>query len=444
MDPGSQDSSTQPHSSTQPPSGIDRRTFLSASGGALAAAAIGTTALDALPSMVHNSSDETIRVGLVGCGGRGTGAATNALNVEPRVKIVALGDLFADRLESSHKDLLDGDHADRVDVPEEMRFSGWDNFEKVIDNCDVVILATTPHFRPEQIEKAVAAGKHIFAEKPIATDAPGVARVRQAARIADQKGLTLVSGLCYRYQDSKQQTIDRIHDGSIGDIVTLQCTYNTGGLWHRGRKDEWSEMEYQIRNWYYFNWLSGDHITEQSIHSIDKMMWVMKDTPPAKCTASGGRACRTDEKWGDIYDHFNCVFEWDNGTKLFHSCRQWSGADGDVSDYVFGTRGTAAIQRHRVDGEVNWRFDGSPNDMYDAEWIELFRSVKGERDRINNGEYMCNSTLAAILGRTAAYTGKTITWDEMVKSELDLSPPAYEFGPAPVVEIARPGTTKFS
>jgi len=424
--------------------GIDRRVFLASSGGALAAAALGSTALGAFPSMIHNSVDDTIRVGLVGCGGRGTGAAVNALNVEPRVKLVAMGDIFADRVESSYKNLLDGDHADRVDVPEEMRFSGWDNFEKVIENCDVVILASTPHFRPEQIEKAVDAGKHIFAEKPIATDGPGVARVRAAAKKAEEKGLTLVSGLCYRYQDAKQETIARIHDGSIGDIVNLECTYNTGGLWYRGKKEEWSEMEYQIRNWYYYNWLSGDHITEQSIHSIDKIMWAMKDEPPLKCSASGGRACRTDEKWGDIYDHFNCVFEWENGTKLFHSCRQWPDTDGNVSDYVYGTRGTAAIQRHQVSGEVNWKFSGSPNDMYDAEWVELFRSVKGERDRINNGEYMCNSTLAAILGRTAAYTGKTITWNEMVESELDLSPATYEFGAGPLVEVARPGTTKFS
>ncbi|MEE2889942.1 MAG: Gfo/Idh/MocA family oxidoreductase [Planctomycetota bacterium] len=430
-------------SSSDHPSGIDRRVFLSASGGALAAAALGSTSLHALPAGFHNGVDDTIRVGLVGCGGRGTGAAVNALNVEPRAKLVAMGDIFGDRVDSSHKNLLDGDHADRIDVPEERRFSGWDAFEQVTDCCDVVILASTPHFRPQQIEKAIAAGKHIFAEKPIATDPVGVARVREACRQADAKGLTIVSGLCYRYQDAKQDTIARVHDGSIGDIVSLQCTYNTGGLWYRGRKDEWSEMEYQIRNWYYYTWLSGDHIAEQSIHSIDKMMWAMKDVPPVKCSASGGRICRTEEKWGDIYDHFNTVFEWEDGVKLFHSCRQWPGADGDVSDYVYGTRGTAAIQRHRIDGEVNWSFDGSANDMYDAEWVELFRSVKGERERINNGEYMCDSTLASILGRTCAYTGKTITWDEIKNSELNLAPAAYAFGPAPEVVVPRPGTTKF-
>ena len=202
--------------SSNRPSSIDRRVFLSASGGALAAAALGSTSLHAFPSSFHNSVDDTIRVGLVGCGGRGTGAVTNALNVEPRAKLVAMGDIFGDRVDSSHKNLLDEDNADRIDVPEERRFAGWDAFEKVTDCCDVVILASTPHFRPQQIEKAVAAGKHIFAEKPIATDAPGVARVREACRQADEKGLTVVSGLCYRYQDAKQETIARIHDGSMG------------------------------------------------------------------------------------------------------------------------------------------------------------------------------------------------------------------------------------
>jgi len=323
-------------SETETKSQLDRRTFIGATGGLLAAMASGSITVQAASKGVHNSVDDVIRVGLVGCGGRGTGAATNALNVEPRVRIVAMGDLFIDRVESSHQNLLDGEHADRIQVTDEMKFSGFDNYEKVIQNCDVVILASTPHFRPQQIEKAVELGVHVFAEKPIATDAMGVARVRAACEKAKEKDLTVVSGLCYRYQKSKQETIDRIHDGSIGDIVNLQCTYNTGELWYNGRKDAWSDMEYQIRNWYYYNWLSGDHITEQSIHSIDKIMWVMKDVPPAKCTASGGRSRRTEEKWGDIYDHFNCVFEWENGEKLFHSCRQWSGADGNVSDFVFG------------------------------------------------------------------------------------------------------------
>ena len=438
------------HSGNAPESDVNRRNFMGvATGGLLAAMTSGAMtsgSVQAALTGVHNSMDDTIRVGLVGCGGRGTGAATNALNMEPRVKIVAMGDLFMDRVTNSHQSLLDGEHAERIAVTDEMKFSGFDAYEKVIQNCDVVILATTPHFRPQQIEKAVDAGVHIFAEKPVATDAPGVARVRAACEKAREKGLTVVSGLCYRYQKSKQETIDRIHDGSVGDIVNLECTYNTGELWYNGRKDDWTDMEYQIRNWYYYNWLSGDHIAEQSIHSLDKIMWAMKDVPPVKCTASGGRARRTEEKWGDIWDHFNCVFEWESGVKLYSSCRQWSGADGKFSDYVYGTRGTAAIQAHKIDGEVSWRYKGSGEDldMYDSEWNELFRSLKGERDLINDGEYMCNSTLLAILGRTAAYTGKTLTWDQMKDSTMDLSPSVYEFGSAPLVEIPKPGTTKFS
>ncbi len=436
------------HSDENSAQELDRRTFMGTTGGLLAALASGGLAANSVQAHatgVHNSVDDVIRVGLVGCGGRGTGAATNALNVEPRARIVAMGDLFMDRVENSRQNLLDGDHGDRIQVSEEMMFSGFDNYEKVIQNCDVVILASTPHFRPQQIEKAVEEGVHVFAEKPIATDAIGVAKVRAACEKAKEKNLTVVSGLCYRYQKSKQETIDRIHDGSIGDIINLQCTYNTGELWYNGRKDDWTDMEYQIRNWYYYNWLSGDHITEQSIHSIDKIMWAMKDVPPKKCTASGGRSRRTEEKWGDIYDHFNCVFEWETGEKLFHSCRQWSGADGNVSDFVYGTRGTAAIQANKISGEVNWRYKGSGEDldMYDAEWAELFKSFKGERPLINDGEYMCNSTLVSIMGRMSAYTGKSLTWDQVSGSQLDLCPPSYEFGAAPEVVIPKPGSTEF-
>lgn len=418
---------------------IDRRQFLHASGGVLAAATLSTASS---PIFAHITGDDIIRVGLVGCGGRGTGAATNALTVEPRAQLVALGDLFQDQVDKSHRNLTDDETiASQVNVDEEHRFSGWDSYRKVIDSCDVVIFATTPHFRPMQIEAAVEAGKHIFAEKPVGVDAMHVERVRKACKTADEKGLTVVSGLCYRYQDAKQQTIERIRDGAIGDIVSLQCSYNTGGLWHRGRKDEWSEMEYEIRNWLYFTWLSGDHITEQSIHSLDKIMWAMGDKPPEKCTASGGRIVRTEDKWGNIFDHFNCTFEWADGIKLFHSCRQWPGADGNVSDYVFGSRGTAAIQGHRIEGENPWSFSGSPNDMYEAEWIELFKSVKGERPRINNGEYMCTSTLVSIMGRMSAYTGKTVSWNQLIDSKLDLSPKAYEWGDVSSQPVAQPGQT---
>ena len=418
-------------------SSLDRRLFLKGTGAAAAAfAATGTAAL------AHNGGREEIRVGLVGCGGRGTGAAVNALKADPKAKLVAMGDAFADRLQRSRKNLQKSKNSAQVAVDDDHCFSGFDAYQKVIESCDVVLLCSTPHFRPKHLAAAIAAGKHVFCEKPVAVDAPGIRSVMETSRKAKEKGLNLVSGLCYRYHDAKQETIKRIHEGAVGDIVALQCTYNTGGLWHRGHKPEWSDMEHQIRNWLYFTWLSGDHIAEQSIHSIDKILWAMGDVAPKKVTASGGRSTRTEEKYGNVYDHFNTVFEWEGGLRLFHSCRQWAGTDGDVSDYVYGTKGTALIQHHQIRGDNAWRFKGRPNNMYDAEHRALFSAIREGR-AINNGDYMCKSTLMAIMGRMAAYTGKTLTWEQALNSKQSLSPQSYTWGDLDKPVVAQPGKTPF-
>jgi predicted dehydrogenase len=420
----------------------NRRQFLRA-GGALAAA--GSTLPSALGATLKADSKETLSVGLVGCGGRGGGAAVNALRADPNVKLVALGDAFPDFLTSKLGSLKAiGDIADRIDVPEDRQFVGFDAYKGVIDSCDVVLLATSPHFRPLHVEYAVEHGVHAFVEKPIATDAVGVRRVWAASEKAREKGLSISSGLCYRYQFAKQETFKRVHDGMIGDITALECTYNTGGLWHRGRKAEWSEMEYQMRNWLYFTWLSGDHIAEQHIHSLDKLAWAMQDDYPVKCTASGGRIVRTDEQWGNIYDHFNTVYEWGNGVKGFSSCRQWVGADANVSDFAYGTKGTAALQSHRINTEgEKWRYRGEgPDDMYQNEHDALFAALRAG-ERIDNADYMCKSTMMAIMARMSAYTGKTVTWDQAWNSEMDLSPAAYEWGDVPMRSVAQPGITPF-
>lgn len=429
------------HMSSPLPRG-NRRQFLRA-GGALAAA--GSTLPSALGATLKADSKETLSVGLVGCGGRGGGAAVNALRADPNVKLVALGDAFPDFLTSKLGSLKAiGDIADRIDVPEDRQFVGFDAYKGVIDSCDVVLLATSPHFRPLHVEYAVEHGVHAFVEKPIATDAVGVRRVWAASEKAREKGLSISSGLCYRYQFAKQETFKRVHDGMIGDITALECTYNTGGLWHRGRKAEWSEMEYQMRNWLYFTWLSGDHIAEQHIHSLDKLAWAMQDDYPVKCTASGGRIVRTDEQWGNIYDHFNTVYEWGNGVKGFSSCRQWVGADANVSDFAYGTKGTAALQSHRINTEgEKWRYRGEgPDDMYQNEHDALFAALRAG-ERIDNADYMCKSTMMAIMARMSAYTGKTVTWDQAWNSELDLSPAAYEWGDVPMRPVAQPGITPF-
>ena len=248
----------------------------------------------------------------------------------------------------------------------------------------------------------------------------------------------------------KIEIIKQIQDGAVGRILAMQTSYLTGGLWSNKRKDDWTDMEWQLRNWLYFTWLSGDHIAEQHIHSLDKCMWAMGDEPPATAIASRGRTVRTGPEFGNVYDHFNTTYEWANGLKLFSACRQYPApanvVKSDVSDHVFGTEGTAHIQTHQItdkDGKITWKRDAVPISMYDAEHQALFNAIRSGNP-INNGDYMCKSTLMAIMGRMSAYTGKMVTWAEALNSVEDLSPAKLEFGPIPVPEIAVPGTTKFS
>jgi len=412
--------------------------------GTVAAAAAASAPYSSAGKLFRPGGNEMLKVGLVGCGGRGRGAAANALRADPNVKLWAVADAFPEPLDDALKSFAaTEDLAPKVDVPEDRRFVGFDGFRGVIETCDVVLLATSPHFRPMHVEAAVKAGKHLFVEKPVATDPVGLRRIWAACRAAKERGISLVSGLCYRYEFGKQETVRRIQEGAIGDIAAMQTTYNTGGLWHRGNKPEWSEMEYQMRNWLYFAWLSGDHIGEQHIHSLDKLAWV-KGSYPVKATSSGGRAQRTDtEKYGNIYDHFNTVYEWEDGVRGFSSCRQLVGAASDVSDWIYGTRGKANIQRHQIDaGAWKWRHRGEgPDDMYQNEHNAFFASIRSG-EPIYNGDYMCESTLMAMMGRLAAYTGQTLTREQVLNSSLDLSPPAYEWGDLPVRPVAIPGVTK--
>jgi len=424
--------------SQQPSSPASRRDFLTAT------AAAGVS-LAALPALVHAAGGDTLRIGLIGCGGRGTGAANQALKADPNLKLVAMGDAFGDRLQQSLNELKgDGEIGKKVDVPQERCFVGFNAYKQVIDaGVDVVLLATPPHFRPAHLEYAVEAGKHIFAEKPVAVDGPGVRRVLAAARKAKDKNLSLVSGLCYRYEHSKRETIQRIHQGDIGDIVALHCSYNTRGLWHHKRQPGWSDMEWQLRNWLYFTWLSGDHNVEQHIHSLDKMAWVMKDVPPVKAIGLGGRQVRTSEDFGHIFDHHAVVYEYANGVRLFSFCRQQNGTAVDVSDQVMGTEGRCELMSHTITGKRPWKHKKERSDnMYQNEHNELFAGIRAGKP-INNGEYMAQSTLLAIMGRMATYTGQVITWEMALNSKEDLSPAKYEFGALPMPPVPMPGITKF-
>lgn len=416
-----------------------RRRFLHASTAAVASGALASGLV--APAGVHAEGTSELKVGLIGCGGRGTGAAVDALSGDPHTKLVAMGDTFADRLESSLANLKKQEVADRVDVPSDRQFVGFDAYKNVIELSDVVLLTTPPHFRPEHLRAAVAADKHVFCEKPVAVDGPGVRSVLETVEEARKKNLSLVSGLCWRYDLGMRETFDRVRDGAIGDIVAMQVTYNTGGLWTRPREDSWSDMEWQLRNWLYFTWLSGDHNTEQHVHSLDKAAWAMGDEPPLKATGLGGRQVRTEDQYGHIFDHHAVVYEYPNNVKLFASCRQQNGCSNDVTDHFMGTEGTCDVMRHKIVGASPWKYRGPKPSMYRVEHEELFASIRSGNP-INNGKYMSYSTLLAIMGRMATYSGQTITWEQAMNSQEDLSPPAYEWGDLAVAPVAMPGVTK--
>ncbi len=425
---------THPGERTVQPS--SRRDFLKTS----AAVAAGGSLL----SNVHAAGDDLLKVGLIGCGGRGTGAATQALRADKNVKLVALGDAFADRLQQSLSQLRkEDDLAAKIDVKPDQCFVGFDAYKQVIaSGVDVVLLASPPHFRPAHLRAAIDAGKHVFAEKPVAVDAPGVRAVLAACGEAKKKKLAVVSGLCWRYHQGMRETFSRIHDGAVGDVVALQCNYNTGPLWKKDRQPDWSDMEWQMRNWLYFTWLSGDFNVEQHIHSLDKMAWAMRNEYPVKAMGTGGRQVRTAPEYGHVFDHHAVVYEYASGVKCFSFCRQQAGCQNDVNDYVLGTLGSCDVMKHAITGNKPWKYAGPKDDMYQHEHDELFAGIR-KGAPINDGDWMAKSTLMAIMGRMATYTGKLITWEQALNSREDLTPSRYEWGPLPVPLVAMPGVTKF-
>jgi predicted dehydrogenase len=438
-------SETNPSASLQP----TRRQFIQKSGAAVAGALVIAPALS---SAVYAQGSDTIKVGLVGCGGRGSGAAVQALAADKGNRLVAVGDLFMDKVVSKLEAIKQG--AASADVPaaqitvtKDQQFAGWDAYKHVIESSDVVLLATTPHFRPMHLKACIEAGKHIFCEKPVGVDAKSVKEVMDLAGMAAQKKLNLVSGLCYRYDKYVKATVDEIHGGRIGDIVSINSNYLTGWLWNNPRKPEWSDMEYQIRNWLYYTWLSGDHVVEQHIHSLDKALWVMNNEPPTRVTSTGGRQQRTAPQFGNIYDHFANVFEWDKGgghvVRCFSFCRQFDGqptVTTDVSDWIYGTEGTANLDQHKITGKSPWKKPSqTPENMYDSEHKALFGAIRSG-EVINNGDYMCKATLMGIMARESAYSGKTVTWDEIINSKQDLSPAGgFKWDKLPVAPVAVPG-----
>ncbi len=401
------------------------------------------TAALAVNSAVHAGGSDTIKIGLIGCGGRGRGAAGDAIKADPNTKITAVCDIFPE-ITKVVAEAMTKQFKDRADIGER-QFSGFDGYKQLIDSgVDLVLLATPPGFRPLHLDYAVKAGKHVFAEKPLAVDAPGVRSVLASAKLAKEKNLLCASGFCYRHDSRKIETVKRIHDGQIGDVSTMQVSYNTGPIWHRGDKDSWSPMEKQVRNWYYYSWLSGDHLVEQACHNIDKACWVMGDYPIA-ATGLGGRQWRTDPKYGNIWDHFSLTFEYADGRRVFAQCRQMSNCHGDTSDHVWGSKGRAELMSHSIvaDGKT-WEYGAGPyRDMYVQEHADYIQSLRAGKP-INDMDAAAKSTLMAILGRQAAYTGKRILWNRMLASKEQLTPDTYAWGGHDVPPVPVPGVTKFA
>lgn len=421
-----------------------RRRFLRSSSAGAAAVAAGLAGRVPAAPPVHAVGSQTLRVGLVGCGSRGTGAADQVMQAGDGVKLVAMADMFGDRLEASRARLRQRG-GDKFDVTDDRCFVGFDACRQLLDSgVDVVLLATPPHFRPAHLKAAVDAGKHVFMEKPVAVDAPGVRSVLQTCNQAKAKNLTIVAGLMLRYSTAIRGTIGRIHDGQIGKIVALQSNYNIGSLWVKLRQPEWSDMEWQLRNWYYFTWLSGDHIVEQHVHGLDLMAWTMQDVPPLRCFALGGRQARTGPEFGHIFDHHAVCYEYAGGVRCFCYCRQQNGTFADTSQLVFGSDGIADLRKGTMTGPETWRYSqarGEKDVPYQQEQNALLASIRAGT-AVNNGEYAAKSTLLAIMGRMASYTGQQVTWEQALNSQEDLTPQRYEFGPLEVPPVPVPGVTQ--
>jgi len=448
-----------------------RREFVKKSSALMVGGAALATGIN-IAKAAHIAGDEEIKVAVIGCGGRGTAAAAQAISTQGKVTLWAMADAFEEKIKGSLRRIRGGvaknydskkmgPLEDRCKVPPERQFSGFDAYQKAIDSgVDLVILTTPPGFRPLHFEAAITAGKHVFMEKPVAVDSPGIRKVLAAGKLADEKGLAVGVGLQRRHQASYIETIKRLQDGAIGDIPLTRVYWNSGGVWVRSRADfydsfghEPSEMEYQMNNWYYFNWLCGDHILEQHIHNIDVSNW-LKDAYPISANGMGGRQVRTGKDHGQIFDHHFVEFSYADGSTMLSQCRHIKGCDSLVDEFATGTQGKAHIGGHHIsmpDGD--WQYAGpagdSAADPYQVEHDDLFAAIrKGEH--YNEVEYGAHSTMTAILGRMATYSGKDVTWDEAINSQVNLSPAKYDFAADPPVmpdaegryPVPVPGKTK--
>jgi predicted dehydrogenase len=432
-------------------SDFSRRKFLKTTATISAAAVLA----DKSVNYAYAAGSDVVKVGVVGCGGRGTGAARDIAAADPAVSIVALGDLFPDRLEACRKNLTgDGGKnpgiGSQLAVKDDTCFTGFDNYKQVIaSDIDIVMLVTPPGFRPMHFKHAIEAGKHVFFEKPVAVDPVGVRSVIETAELAAKKNLGVMAGTVFRHNTNHCEIIRMIHEGAIGDIVAGTSYYNGNGLWMHPRKEKWSDVEWQIRNWPYFTWLSGDHLVEQAVHRIDIQNWVMRANP-ISAYGMGGRQVRTDPAYGHIYDHHAVEYEYPGGVRVSHMCRQNDGTDTRITEYYVGTKGIAQPSEGKIGDREFFLGDSARpgkgtqieveplNKGYIREHKVLIDSIRAGKP-VNEGRQCAESTLTAIMGRMTAYTGKTVTWEHAMNSKLNLWPEKLEFGEMPVPPVAMPG-----
>ena len=433
-------------------SSLSRRTFLKSS----AVAGAGILAMP-VGASAYVQGDDAIKIALVGCGGRGRGAAVQALSTSQNVKLVAMAEAFRDRLDMGYTAIKKGmeekgGDLSRIAVADDAKFVGFDAYKQAIDMADVVILTTPPGFRPMHFEYAIQNDKQVFMEKPVATDAPGIRKVLEVAKLAKKKKLNVVVGLQRHYQTVYREWVDRMHNGVIGDIVGGSVYWNGGGVWTRERKPGMTEMEYQMLNWYYFNWLCGDHIVEQHIHNIDVANWVLNGYP-IKAQGMGGRQVRTGKEHGEIFDHHFVEFEYENGIKIASQCRHIKGCMNRVSESFIGTNGRApkpgelttpsgyAIWKHRGKGDPN---------PYQVEHDELFAAIAKGEYKYADAYNGAMSTMSAIFGRMATYSGQELTWEDAINSNVSIMPKKFAWDAEPPVmpnkdgfyPIPTPGSTK--
>jgi predicted dehydrogenase len=421
-----------------------RREFLKTTG-ATGFAAAAMTGLNLLPN-AHAAGNDLIKVGVIGCGGRGRGAAENiceAAGTSYNIKLHALGDVFPDRVEDCYNFLSRNEKVqEKLDVPKSRFFSDFDNFQKVIDCCDLVILATPPGFRPQHLEYAINAGKNIFTEKPVAVDGTGIRKVLAAADKAKAKNLAIVAGTQRRHEAAYLDAMKRLHEGAIGDLVGGRVFWNQNNIWANKRKPEWkTDMEYEIRNWYHFTWLCGGCIVEQHVHNLDVACWALDDHP-VKCVGMGGREVNTGPEFGESFDHFAVDYEFPKGVHIMSMARQIDGCKGEVGEHFVGTKGRWTNHSFAITGDKPYRYrrQGDRN-PYVQEHIDLLESITTGKP-INELEQVAKSTLTAIMGRMSAFTGKEVSWDQALNSQLDTFPHKLEWGPRPAIVIPKPGQTE--